>query len=53
MPCQRCRRPPEASNNANTRMVEDDPTWTQGNAEIISSDGVRFRVHEHHLISAR
>jgi hypothetical protein len=33
--------------------AENDATWTAGDFEIISADGVRFKVEGYHLYSCR
>jgi hypothetical protein len=35
------------------RTVTDDSTWTTGDFEIISADGVRFRIESYYLYANR
>lgn len=31
---------------------KDDPEWTTGDYEVITSDGIRFRVPSYYLLAA-
>jgi hypothetical protein len=31
----------------------DDPTWTSGDFEVVTTDRVRFKIPSYHLYSAR
>jgi hypothetical protein len=42
-----------ASPPPSTDTIRDDDDWTDGDFEVITSDGVRFRVPSFHLFSAR
>jgi hypothetical protein len=33
--------------------ITDDPQWTEGNFQITSSDGVRFKIQEYYIFAAR
>jgi hypothetical protein len=41
------------TNSNNDSPVVDHATWVDGDFEVITSDGVRFRVPSYHLFSSR
>ncbi|BEJ14645.1 hypothetical protein CspHIS471_0404120 [Cutaneotrichosporon sp. HIS471] len=42
----------EPNHNDSAPKITDDPTWTNGDFEVITSDQVRFRVNTHLLLGA-
>lgn len=44
---------PPSTDGSDTFQTKDDPTWKDGDFVLISSDGWRFRVPSHPLLSHR
>lgn len=44
---------PPSTDGTETMVFKDDPTWKDGDFVLVSSDGWRFRVPSHPLLSHR